>query len=57
MYYTLKESHKKILQLVVKMYPFLFDLFLEARAEIPEIFRFFLKIWRQQKDILKLIDL
>ena len=35
-----------------------FNLFLEARAEILEnISLFFWKIWRHQKDILKLIDL
>ena len=37
---------------------FLFDLFLEARAEILENFLLiFWKIWRHQKDILKLTDL
>ena len=36
---------------------FWLDLFIEAMAEILEIFRVFLEIWRHQKDILKLIDL
>ena len=37
---------------------FWFDLFLEARAEILEkISLVFWKIWRHQKDILKLTDL
>ena len=37
--------------------PFLFDLILEASAEILEkISLVFWKIWRHQKDILKLTD-
>ena len=37
---------------------FWFDLFLEARAEILEkILLAFWKIWRHQKDIVKLTDL
>ena len=51
------ETQNKILQLGVKdaFIFFLFDLFLEARAEILEIFLLVLwKIWRHQKDILKL---
>ena len=40
------------------MYFFLFDLFLEARAEILEKISLVVwKIWRHQKDILKLTDL
>ena len=54
------ESQNKILQLGVKdaFIFFLFDLFLEARAEILEIFLlvFWKKFWNQ-KDILKLTDL
>ena len=37
---------------------FWFYLFLEARAEMPEILsRDFREIWRQQKDFLELTDL
>ena len=44
--------------LILLHYFFWFDIFLESRAEILEkISLVFWKIWRHQKDILKLNDL